>query len=205
MLIGLVFVIGFTLIHPSFSFASATNDLEKALIIVNPVLTSNDSNQELTDAIKKVEMTSYEENSDGSITEGYEVDVSIPTSEFAPFDSAGGSKTEGLVKATLNITYTMRNSNQQIKISSISGGWTRENNQVVVSNREASVNDGRPIPKIKRWYPTSNTFNYNTDWDFVNYYPGTDYTGVRGYTNARLTVSGMNSYYDLMVTVAVNR
>lgn len=102
---------------------------------------------------------------DEPITETYEVTVGLP-SEIGTFDTGGGNKEENNVKASISITYNHRNNKQDIQITNLNGSWVLINEMIVVSGREASVNDGTGIgrEKIIRNNPNSNSFNYNTGW-----------------------------------------
>ncbi|WP_067842040.1 hypothetical protein [Amphibacillus sediminis] len=198
-------VIALFLIQPTQTLA---NSVElRPILEVNSLLTNNHTNQ-LEDATTITELTTIKENEDGTITESYEVDVAIPQFHFRPMDSVGGSKTEGYVKASLDITYFLRDKKSEIKITKFSGKWEPQQSYMKVSNRVASVNDGRGLfSKTIRKRPTSNSFSYNTGWDYVTYVPhSTDlYTGPRGYTEATLKPEGMGGSYNLFLTVNVSR
>lgn len=170
-------------------------------------LIDNNTGKKVNNAIKDIKHQSSEiSSSDGVITETYKVNVTIPTSSITTLDSSGGSKEEGGCEATLKISYNLSSNNEKIQITKISGGWN-PSSLVVVSDREAAVTDGRipPFNKILRKNPTSNSFNYSTGWGYVDFVPGTDYTGARGYTEATLSVPGMGGTHNLFLTVAIDK
>lgn len=144
-----------------------------------------------------------------TVTDSYEVTVTLPSDNntIGTFDTGGGSKTENNVKAVLDITYNHRNNKEDIQITNLSGSWTPQNSQMIVSNRTASVNDGRGagVEKILRYTPTSNTFSYNTNWGYVAWYPQTNYSGPRANTEATVSVSGMGSGYNLFLFAALSK
>lgn len=204
-------------IQPMTTFASSTKNTEEASVNIKPVLTDKQSGKALDKAIKSVKETSSKKSSDGAITKSYEVVVTLQVDTtkttvdtdglITPMDATGGTITEADCKATLDITYYLRNYNTEIKITNISGGWQPQSAYIVVNNRVASVTDGGvpPFNKTLRNTPSSNSFYYNTGWDYSTFYPGSDYTGARGYTEADLSIPGMGGSYDLFLKVSIDR
>lgn len=164
----------------------------------------------MSSAIKSVQNIESVKDANGAITETYKVNVEIPTSTptsggIHTYDVESGSKDKSSCEATLKITYFINGTGEQIKITNIKGGWTPESNYLVISNRVAAVTDGRGIgiEKTLTKKPTSNSFNYDTGWGYVDYIGGSDKTGARGYTEATLSISGMGGTYDLFLPVAI--
>ncbi|GIP18472.1 hypothetical protein J40TS1_41140 [Paenibacillus montaniterrae] len=191
------------------AFLTLNNSNHKTSLTSNNVQNNKQSDFEIKDA----KQTLNQINEDGSFTASYEVTLSLPNTEFGsgsqsglitPFDSNSGSVTQNLCKATLEITYFTRGStDKEIKITNIKGGWEPQNSTIVVSNREASVSDGLPLGNVIRKNPTTNSFNYNTGWDYVDLYPHTNYSGPRGYTEATLTAYGMGGTANIFLQVLV--
>ena len=186
--------------------ANTEHNTTPYLFSSTPILTNEESGEIIESAIKDIKQTSRQARSDGSITESFEVEVVIPIDSKLR-DVAGGTITEASCKTTLDITYYLRNNNQEIKITNISGGWYPTFSDVVVSEREAAVTDGGfpPFNKVLRQYPSKNTFSYDTGWGYMQYYPGSEYTGARGYTQATLTIPGMGGKYNLFMPVNISR
>ena len=199
--LGLIF--GF-IISPTTTFASEN----ERITLDKPTLINNETGEVMEAAIKNIRRDSYQSrSSNGSITESYTVDVSIPIGDIRTRDAAGGSITEADCTATLNITYYLRNSGEEINITNISGGWEPQSNYISISNKVASVTDGaiQPLNKVLRENPTSNSFSYDIDWGYVTFYLGSEYSGARGYTEATLSIPGMGGSYNLFLPVCINR
>ncbi|NMM52485.1 hypothetical protein [Paenibacillus aquistagni] len=175
---------------------------------VEAVLTNNETGDMVDYKVKDAKRNAIKMHSDGAITESYEIMVSYPVSPITPYDSVGGSKEENLVKATLSITYYTRTNSssatdQDIKITNITGGWQLQSQYLTVSNRTAAVTDGVPFGKVLKKNPTSNTFNYDTGWGYVEFYPHSDISGPRGYTEATIEADGMGGSHNLYLGVVV--
>lgn len=128
--------------------------------------------------------------------EGYEVFIPIESDEsssgITPFYENGSSKDEGGVNAKLFIDYSKK-SNGQIRVNSVSGSWTPNDNIYKVSNRKVIAhNGGLPGTGLKKLSktPTSNSFSYNTGWGFQNTPDGPD--GPMAESTAKIKVSGMS-------------
>lgn len=203
---------------PAATFANSTNSSEpifniEAELIKNDndsvgTFSTNSTNGNADGEVKEVNRTSHEQNSDGSITESFEVKVSLPSGSssnlITTMDSKGGSKTEAFATANLDITYYLRNNNEEIKIAGISGSW-EPNSYIRVTNREVFLTDGSPLNmgnELRR-YPSSNSFSYGTGWGWGYYYPGTDYSGAAGWSKATLKPSGMGGSHNLFLQVTL--
>lgn len=195
------------IIQPSTAFASSIDKTNSTSIAMKPILTDNQSGETLDSAIKNIKKTYYQTRSDGAIIQSYEVDITLPINNSTLRDVSGGTITEADCKATLDITYFLSNNNQDIQITNISGGWKPQSSLILVSNRVASVTDGALMPfnKVLRNNPTSNSFSYNTGWAKGTFYPGSEYSGARGYTEATLSIPGMGGSYNLFLPVAISR
>ncbi|MEO2212580.1 hypothetical protein ABGV40_17185 [Paenibacillus amylolyticus] len=183
-------------------------------------LVTDENGNKVDVEFKDVKQVSTQTNSNGllrtqnadsetTVTESYEVTVTLPTDNDAisTFDEGEAGKTENNVKAYLSITYNHRNNKQEIQITKFSGYWEPKNSLMLVSNRSASVTDGvgLGVGKVLRNNPTSNTFSYNTGWGYVNWYPDSSVSGPRGNTEATVTATGMGSGYNLFLFYALTK
>lgn len=193
--------------HPLITNATTFNETYLAPLDIQPILTDNQTGEILYSSIKNVKSLGLQSRSDGQITQSCEINISLPVKNPSLRDAVSGSVEEADCKAILNITYSLNSTREKIKITNISGSWTPQNRFIVVSDRVASVTDGAfPfLNKTLTKYPDSNTFNYNTGWDYLTYYPRTEYTGARGYTEATLTIPSMGGNYNLFFPLSINR
>ena len=131
----------------------------------------------------------------------YEVFIPIATaSDIMLADSTSGSQTSNGVTAKLTVEYEVNSTNEMVKAKKIYGSWTPSENFYYLSNRyvmlHAGVGSGNKIEK----YPTTNSFNYSTGWDFNYRYWGD--VSPRGISEANIHISGMSGYnYKITVDV----
>ena len=98
-----------------------------------------------------------------------------------------------------------------IKITEVSGSWTGSIVDVELRNREVGVTDGVGVlgigSKQHRWYPTRDTFSYQTGWDYVPYVPHdmTAMTGPRAYSEVEYRIPGMGGWdwHSLLFTIDI--
>lgn len=116
---------------------------------------------------------------------------------FAPLaegDSTEAGKTEAGVTARLKVNYIL--SGENIKLIRFSGEWVPSSNIYIVGQRECFVTDD--VNK-KRFYPTKNTFNESLNWNYVYKKPVSDISGARAYTQAIITIAGMEGTHTLFL------
>lgn len=126
-----------------------------------------------------------------SVTKGYDIIFALP----GLMNIGDSGNANGDLRAYINIDYDLRSDiygNKEIRVNRCWGGWTIYNSYVVLDQREVYFTDGDPWNGHQSTNaPTSNTFDYSVSWSWVDYYPGTNYSGARAYTSTRVTVPGM--------------
>lgn len=127
----------------------------------------------------------------------YEVSIDVDNKgEIALLNSEDFGYEEAGVTAYATVGYTFKNSNSLLKISYIKGGWTPSNSLYAVSNRSVKLYQYIVTGKSLSKKPGSNSFNYETGWDYVTYVQKP--YGASFYTQATIKVQGMSgTSYDL--------
>lgn len=163
-----------------------------------------------TGEVKKIKLTNIKELSTFNIEKNdnnYEKIIET-TFKFPQISTSAEESVEKRndVKAVLTINYDYSRSDDKIRINSFSGSWTPENKYILVDNRVTGCTDGRliPIAKSITKYPTSNTFYYSTGWGYVEYYPVSDYSGPRAYSEARVIIPGMGNGYKIELKLSID-
>ncbi len=140
----------------------------------------------------------------------YDVTFGIPIDDNKiARDSDLTEHEEAFVRAVLKITYYMSNSNEEIKVTNVSGSWecTSSNIPMSFSSREVGVNDGIPLNMGNYFvkYPTTDSFSYNTGWGYVEYYPASmdAMSGARAYSEVTASIYGMGGSQTISASVAV--
>ena len=153
----------------------------------------------------EVVSASTQEIDENQYTSSYEIFVPIDDpSIIQPFSSLEQNKNDNGIIATLKITYFLRNNGQEIKLTNISGSWKSSSTSISIEtkDREVAITDGSGVggvgSKTLRWYPSSNTFSYNTGWDYVAYMPHIieAMTGPRGFSEIYYRITGMGSTWQ---------
>lgn len=131
-------------------------------------------------------------------------------SEITPRQSITTEKEEASVRTRLKITYFLSADNEEIKVTNVSGSWEKMYSYTMYFNdSEVMVTDGVPghetTQNTLRAYPESDSFSYDTGWDYVTKYPGsTDaYSGARAFSETTASIEGMGGTYTIFTTVVV--
>ena len=166
-------VLGFTCMLSLTSESSAnspsySNNVEFQL----QVLSDSHTNEQVP---YKITSASTQKTGENKYVTDYTVSVPLSGLGIQPLSSITSEKDEDALTARLSVTYYFRNNNSEIKITNVSGSWRGSITPVETKDREVSVTDGNGAfligAKIHRWHPTSDTFSYNTGWDYVSYTP----------------------------------
>ena len=135
-------------------------------------------------------------------TKTFKADFSIPLSDASRASNSGSTTQQGIT-AYLTVTYDFRSSDS-VKLSRVNGSWSRSSTLYVLSNRQvvaqvASVLSG----PSKTWYPTSNTFSYDTGFGYSQYYPSgvVSFTGGRSFVT--VYISGMGGSATVQLNVQI--
>lgn len=129
-----------------------------------------------------------------SVTKGYDITFAVP--DLPGLTNVGDSgNSNGDLRAYVNMDYDLRTStsgDREIKVNRCWGGWTIYNSFVVLDKREVYFTDGNPWGDHQSEnFPTVNNFNYNVNWGWTLFYPGTNYSGPRAFTSTRVIIPGM--------------
>lgn len=137
-------------------------------------------------------------------TVGCDVFLSLDNGEIQPLNADGSSTTQCGVTATLNATYTLRYNNEDIKITNFSGGWTPSSPLFYLTDQEVGITNGGFWGDTIRENPTSNSFSYDTGWDYVPRQANGNYQ-ARAWSDAVVYVAGMEAGggYDLGLTLKI--
>lgn len=138
------------------------------------------------------------------IEKEYEVDFAIPSSQMQTRASTGSNKTEGGVKAVLNVTY-VKNSKGDVNITKVTGSWAPTSNLYSLSGRQVVIRSGNFAGggKAMNKYPTANSFSYGVSWGYVTYFPNTSYSMSGANSFADIKVSGMSGTHEISLKVAI--
>lgn len=118
---------------------------------------------------------------------------------ISTYSNKGGSATEAGVTATLNVDYDLRDSNQEIRLNRVWGGWTPTNTMYYLTNRTVDAHSGSVWGSILSKTPTSNSFNYTTGFGY-NYFGLGD--GIpRAWTSAKINITGMVATYTIKLEI----
>lgn len=148
----------------------------------------------------KVETASVESLGENEYVADYKIFVPFPGSEIKPFDSTSQEQDNNGLTTKIKITYYFKPAVGEIKITAVSGSWYGSLTGVELKNREVGVTDGVGVLGVGsesyRWYPTSDTFSYETGWDYVTYMPHdtTLMTGPRAYAEVDYRIPGMGGW-----------
>lgn len=154
---------------------------------------------ELKEDIEPIVIRKSSRSNDGSeIYEAtYEVFIQFENDKpvsISPRSAESSSKYEAGVKAYATVMYTLNSSETKISVDGISGGW-RPDSLYMVSDRRVVLKEAR-FGKALIKTPSSNTFNYTTNWGYRPYVQG-DYGGSF-VMDATITVPGMSGTEHLL-------
>lgn len=143
--------------------------------------------------VKQVDSISY--NSTGKSVVEYEVFAPFPNpNAVSPLESEGGLLEEGGVTARARVEYYISSDGEEIQIESCSGSWEPSDSIYYLTDREYMVTDDY---NTARGYPTSNSFERNLEWPYVQRNFVSEFTGPRMTTVANAHVSGMDGSHQL--------
>lgn len=132
------------------------------------------------------------------ITVGYE--VFAPIALATALDTGGKSKETNGVTAVVYVTYTLSSNKEEIKVTNITGSWTTSNSLYYLIDREYGVSNGG-FGEYYHGYPTTNSFNYNTNFGYYPKLSGDVSAG--GYSQATIMVGGMESFGGVEILVTL--
>lgn len=127
-------------------------------------------------------------------------DEQISDATFSLLNYEDTTKQDYPITGYLKITYSLSSTPQYptIKITNVSGNWTWPSAlDMDINEREVLAYDGLPFQRgdelVK--YPSSNTFNYDTGWGYVQKYPFDyqSFSGPRAETYFIYRISSMGS------------
>lgn len=174
---------------------SVTNDQTGETKILNPIETYNNVKVESIESIDVDEDTTIKRV-------GYSVFVPIESLEssdeglITPFTVDGDFRDSGGVTATLYVDYNWNESDGEIKVNRLYGGWDPSSSIYYLSNREASVHSGILYGEEVNLKPTSNSFSYTTGWGYNYAQTGGDFA-PRAWSSAKVHISGMSSTHTI--------
>lgn len=143
--------------------------------------------------VKQVDSISY--NSTGKSVVEYEVFAPFPNpNAVSPLESEGGLLEEGGVTARARVEYYISSDGEEIQVESCSGSWEPSDSIYYLTDREYMVTDDY---NTARGYPTSNSFERNLEWPYVQRNFVSELTGPRMTTVANAHVSGMDGSHQL--------
>ena len=178
-------------------------------------VTDNETNAvrliELSDDVVSQKPVITRNNTDGEVRREISFSGDIPlfadTSTIKPCSDIQTNKDEAFVRANLKITYTVKPSQEEIRVEAVSGSWTQASSSFTMtfSDRQVMVADGVPLGRKNWYYPSSNSFYYSTGWGYVIKYPSSSsaYTGAGGFSSVVAAISGMGGSHTIEVTLLV--
>lgn len=175
------------------SVASANSSSNSPAVQIQ-VLSNTEEGQRVAYKVKSALTQKIDEH---QYVSSYEIFVPFDEAEIKPFSYVGSEKEDNGIIAKLKITYFLRSGGEEIKITNISGSWTGSISSVETKDREVAVTDGAGVAgigsKVLRWNPTSDTFDYDTGWGYVQNMPHSAeaMTGPRGYSEVYYRIPGM--------------
>ena len=156
----------------------------------------------------KIESASVENIGEQEYVADYKVFVPLPDTGIKPFSSITQELDENGLTAEIKVTYFFKDTGD-IKITKISGGWHGSIVDVELKNREVGITHGAYGLASDQlyWYPTTDTFSYETGWDYVPYVPHntTLIMGPRANTEVDYRIPGMGSWdwHNLLFSIDI--
>lgn len=92
------------------------------------------------------------------------------------------------------VEYYISSDGEEIQVESCSGSWEPSDSIYYLTDREYMVTDDY---NTARGYPTSNSFERNLEWPYVQRNFVSEFTGPRMTTAANVHVSGMDGSHQL--------
>ena len=169
-------------------------ELSDDVVSLKPVITRNSTDGEAR----------YEISFSGDIPLFYDDTLIIK-----PCSDIQTNKDEAFVRANLKITYTVKSSQEEIRVEAVSGSWTPTTSSFTMSfsDRQVMVTDGvyGLVGKTNWYYPSSNSYYYSTGWGYVIKYPSSAeaHTGAAAFSSVNATISGMGGTHTVEVTLNV--
>lgn len=171
------------------AFAAENMNAPKATAI----LINSETGEKTYLDVKQIDRISY--NSTGKSVVEYEVFAPFPNpNAVSPLESEGGLLEEGGVTARARVEYYISSDGEEIQVESCSGSWEPSDSIYYLTDREYMVTDDY---NTARGYPTSNSFERNLEWPYVQRNFVSELTGPRMTTVANAHVSGMDGSHQL--------
>lgn len=86
--------------------------------------------------------------------------------QIQSFSTVGGTVQPGSVKSSITLTYSKKT--EDIRLEKVVGSWA-PNNSIELRNRSVRIINGGTLPSVINKTPTSNSYNYSTNWGYVQY------------------------------------
>jgi hypothetical protein len=200
---GLIFCCSMLFIFPAVSNADEVVKTENFGEVSVEAIIESDLNIDFDVDITEIPtITSKNLLNPNEETKTFKADFFIPVPASSRASNSGSTTQQGIT-AYLTVTYDFRSSDS-IKLSKVNGSWSRSSTLYVLSNRQvvaqvASVLSG----PNKSWYPTSNTFSYDTGFSYSQYYPSglVSFTGGRSFVT--VYISGMGGSATVQLNVQI--
>lgn len=171
------------------AFAAENMNAPKATAI----LINSETGEKTYLDVKQIDRISY--NSTGKSVVEYEVFAPLPNPNVViPLDSKGDLLEEAGVTARAFVEYYISSDGEEIQVESCSGSWEPSDSIYYLTDREYMVTDDY---NTARGYPTSNSFERNLEWPYVQRNFVSEFTGPRMTTVANAHVSGMDGSHQL--------
>lgn len=140
-----------------------------------------------------------------SQVETHEVFIPLETPEtndsgITPFSTEGKTKTDGGVKATLNVNYDINSTNEKVRVNKVYGSWKPTSGMYKLKNRVVEAHSGVGNGLKLKKTPTSNSFTYTTGWGYVHRV--WDQASPRAWSSAVIYIEGMSATYTIKVEFA---
>lgn len=189
-ILGLTYVfllcLSFSIHAEVYSHSDATGNLkilEPPKVIVK-IMDTATGDVEIKETVPAVAKTSSSENQ-FSVT--YETQIPLGSKER---ESSGGTQNNDYAQAQVTAYYTLSSDGEKIRVDKFSGSWTVSDSVYYISDRSCGVTSGALVYQMTK-YPTTNSFSYNTGWEYVNRIGGE--VGPHVWSDAEVWVSGMES------------
>lgn len=139
-------------------------------------------------------------NFDGSVNKivGVKVELELPK-DAMPRKVTGDYEGGGGVEAYLYVDYTYKTvgTEQYVRVNKVYGSWEATSQYITFSNRRVNYGDGDPNLNTGSYankIPSGNRFEYVTGWDYIKFYPATEYSGARAHSQITASMSGGSNY-----------
>ena len=171
------------------AFAAENMNAPKATAI----LINSETGEKTYLDVKQIDRISY--NSTGKSVVEYEVFAPLPNPNVViPLDSKGDLLEEAGVTARAFVEYYISSDGEEIQVEPCSGSWEPSDSIYYLTDREYMVTDDY---NTARGYPTSNSFERNLEWPYVQRNFVSELTGPPMTTVANAHVSGMDGSHQL--------